>query len=87
MINGVEKQYPKANQSVIKKPNMGLKNLNATKIREDLVSKLSNKRIQNLFKEFEKNFAIYDSFAVAVSGGPDSLALAFLAKVYSVNTI
>ena len=28
---------------------------------------------------------IYDSFAVAVSGGPDSLALAFLAKVYSIK--
>lgn len=64
---------------------MSLKNLNATKIRKDLVSKLSNKRIKNLFKEFEKNFAIYDSFAVAVSGGPDSLALAFLAKVFSIK--
>ena len=85
MINGVEKQYPKANQSVIQKAKYESQNLNATKIRKDLVSKLSNKRIQNLFKEFEKNFAIYDSFAVAVSGGPDSLALAFLAKVYSIK--
>ena len=79
--NNIQKQT----NLLSKKPNMSLKNLNATKIRKDLVSKLSNKRIQNLFKEFEKNFAIYDSFAVAVSGGPDSLALAFLAKVYSIK--
>ena len=29
MINGIEKQYPNANQSVIQKLNMSLKNLNA----------------------------------------------------------
>ena len=33
MINGVEKQYPDANQSVIQKQNMNLKNLSViTKI-------------------------------------------------------
>ena len=31
MINGVELQYPNANQSVIQKRNMSLKNLNASK--------------------------------------------------------
>ena len=48
--NNIQKQT----NLLSKKPNMSLKNLNATKIRKDLVSKLSNKRIQNLFKEFEK---------------------------------
>ena len=64
---------------------MSLKNLNAIKIPKSLISKLSNKRINNLFKIFEKNFKIKESFAVAVSGGPDSLALAFLTKVFSIK--
>ena len=64
---------------------MSLKNLNAIKTRKNLISKLSNKRVKHLFKIFEKNFEINDSFAVAVSGGPDSLALAFLAKIYSIK--
>ncbi len=64
---------------------MSLKNLNAIKTHKDLVSKLSNKRIKNLFKIFEKNFEIKESFAVAVSGGPDSLALAFLTKIFSIK--
>tara|TARA_B100001057_G_scaffold460410_1_gene511453 strand:- start:446 stop:1471 length:1026 start_codon:yes stop_codon:yes gene_type:complete len=64
---------------------MSLKNLNVTKIPKNLVSKLSNNRIKNLFKIFEKNFKIKESFAVAVSGGPDSLALAFLTKIFSIK--
>ena len=68
-----------------KKPNMSLKNLNAIKTPKNLILKLSNKRIKNLFKIFEKNFDIQENFAVAVSGGPDSLALAFLTKVFSIK--
>ena len=64
---------------------MSLKNLNANKIPKNLISKLSNKRIKNLFNIFEKDFEIEESFAVAVSGGPDSLALAFLTKIFSVK--
>ncbi len=64
---------------------MSLKNLNVTKTPKNLISKLSNKRIKDLFKKFEKNFEINKSFAVAVSGGSDSLALAFLAKVFSIK--
>ncbi len=64
---------------------MSLKNLNAIKIPKNLRSRLSNIKIKNLFKEFEKNFEIKDSFVVAVSGGPDSLALAFLTKIYSIK--
>ena len=64
---------------------MSPKNLNAIKTPKNLISKLSNKRIKNLFKEFEKNFKIKEKFAVAVSGGPDSLALAFLTKVFSLK--
>ena len=44
MINGVEKQYPNANQSVIQKAKYGLKNLNANKTLKTLKIKLSNKK-------------------------------------------
>ena len=64
---------------------MSLKNLNAIKTPKNLVLKLSNKKIKSLFKIFENNFEIKKRFAVAVSGGPDSLALAFLTKVYSIK--
>ncbi len=65
---------------------MSLKNLNVTKIRKNLILKLSNKKIKTLFKQFEKNFDIgKEQFAVAVSGGPDSLALAFLTKVFAIK--
>jgi tRNA(Ile)-lysidine synthase len=63
---------------------MSLKNLNVIKTR-NLASKLSNNRIKNLFEKFEKNFEIKDDFAVAVSGGPDSLALTFLTKIYALK--
>ena len=64
---------------------MSLKNLNAIKTHKALIKKLSNKKIKYLFNLFEKELAINDQFAVAVSGGPDSLALAFLSKIYSIK--
>ncbi len=64
---------------------MSLKNLNVIKTRKNLVSKLSNKKIKYLFEKFEKNFEIKETFAVAVSGGPDSLALAFLTKIFATK--
>ena len=63
---------------------MSLKNLSAiNKIPKLLNSKLNNKKIRLIYKRFEKNLNINENFIVAVSGGPDSLALAFLAKIYS----
>ena len=64
---------------------MSLKNLNVIKTPKNLRIKLSNKKIQRLFKNFEKNFNIQEAFIVAVSGGPDSLALAFLTKIYAIQ--
>ena len=64
---------------------MSLKNLSANRIPNILKNKLLNKRIYNLYKTFEKDFKINESFIVAVSGGPDSLALAFLTKMYSLK--
>ena len=64
---------------------MSLKNLNANKIPKILKEKLFNKKITRLYNIFEKNFDINNSFITAVSGGPDSLALAFLTKIYSIK--
>ena len=65
---------------------MSLKNLSAkTKIHKFLKKKLQDKRINRIYKKFEKSLGINHNFAVAVSGGPDSLALAFLAKIYSIK--
>ncbi len=64
---------------------MSQKSLNVIKIPKKLKLKLSNKKIQKLFTEFEKNFRIHDAFIVGVSGGPDSLALAYLTKIYSIK--
>ncbi len=65
---------------------MSLKNLSATiKIPKLFRDKLKNNRINNIYNRFEKSFNINENFGVAVSGGPDSLALAFLAKIYSIK--
>ena len=65
---------------------MSLKNSSATiKIPNLLKSKLSNLRINKIYQKFEKSLKLNESFVVAVSGGPDSLALAFLAKIYSLK--
>jgi len=65
---------------------MSLKNLSvAKKIPKLLKHKLDNKRINQIYKRFEKSLNINQDFIVAVSGGPDSLSLAFLAKIYSLK--
>ena len=65
---------------------MSLKNLNvAKKIPSTFEKNLNHKRIKKIYKNFEKNLNISENFIVAVSGGSDSLALAFLAKIYSIK--
>ena len=65
---------------------MSPKNLSVKiKIPKLLKSKLKNKRINIIYKKFENSLKINENFIVAVSGGPDSLALAFLAKIYSIK--
>ena len=65
---------------------MSLKNLSVKiKIPKLLRSKLKNKKIVKIYKGFERSLDLDEDFIVAVSGGPDSLALAFLAKIYSIN--
>ena len=65
---------------------MSLRNLNAKiKIPKLLKTKLENIRIIKILKKFEKSLKIEENFVVAVSGGPDSLALAFLSKIYAIK--
>ena len=63
---------------------MSLKNLSVkTKIPKLLSDKLKNRKIKQIYEKFEKNINLNEKFAVAVSGGSDSMALAFLDKIYS----
>ena len=65
---------------------MSLKNLSVKiKIPKVLKNKLNNKKISQIYKKFAKSISINENFIVAVSGGPDSLALAFLSKIYSIK--
>ena len=65
---------------------MSQKNSNvAIRIPKILQKQLNNKKICKIYKQFEKNLNLNQNFAVAVSGGPDSLALAVLAKIYAVK--
>ena len=64
---------------------MSLKNLSANKIPKLLRKKLNNKKINQIYKKFENSLNLNEDFIVAVSGGPDSLALSFLAKIYSIK--
>ena len=65
---------------------MSHKNLSVKiKIPKLLKNKLNNKKIHQIYKRFEKSINVKEKFIVAVSGGPDSLALAFLAKIYSIK--
>ena len=65
---------------------MSLKNLSVkTKIPNYLKQKLVNKKINQIYHNFEKSLNVNKAFIVAVSGGPDSLALAFLAKMFSIK--
>ncbi len=65
---------------------MSLKNSSVKiKIPKVLKNKLNNNKIGQIYKKFEKSLNVNRDLIVAVSGGPDSLALAFLSKIYSVK--
>ena len=67
---------------------MSLKNLNVSKkTHKFLLNKLKDKRILQIYKKFESDLVINQDFIVAVSGGPDSLALSFLAKIFSIKKL
>ena len=65
---------------------MNLKNLSVqNKNHKKILSHLDDKKIFKVFKEFLSSLDIKENLAVAVSGGPDSMALAFLVKCYSLK--
>ena len=65
---------------------MNLKNLSVkNKTHKKILSYLDNRKILKTFKEFSTSLDIKKNIAVAVSGGPDSLALAYLAKCYALK--
>jgi len=65
---------------------MNLKNLSVqSKNHKKILSYLNNKKISKIFKEFENSLKDKENLAIAVSGGPDSLSLAFLAKCHSLK--
>jgi tRNA(Ile)-lysidine synthase len=64
---------------------MSLKNLNVkNRSHKETLSHLHNKKILKIYKDFSSLLSTKESIAVAVSGGPDSLSLAFLAKCFSI---
>ena len=67
---------------------MKKKSLNAKKITHKYLLKyLKNPKIKIIYKSFERllvNNKLSGNLAVAVSGGPDSMALTFLARCYSI---
>ena len=65
---------------------MNLKNLSArSRIHKKILGQLNQKKISKIYDEFFSTLKSKESLAVAVSGGPDSLALAYLAKCYSLK--
>ena len=65
---------------------MNLKNLSAqNKTHKKLIKHLKDKKILKVFNQFSKNIGFKKNLAVAASGGPDSLSLAFLAKCFALK--
>ena len=62
---------------------MKKKSLNVKKINHSLLNNFLNQdSIRVVFKKFKTKISTNENYLVAVSGGPDSLALAFLAKCF-----
>ena len=65
---------------------MSPKNLNVlNKTHKILLNRLKDKQTFQIYKKFEKDLKLNKDFIVAVSGGPDSLALCFLSKIFSIK--
>jgi tRNA(Ile)-lysidine synthase len=55
------------------------------KTHKQILSFLKDQKISKVYSEFSPSLSTRENLAVAVSGGPDSLALAYLAKCYSIK--
>ena len=54
------------------------------KIHNSILKYLTNQKILKIYKEFKNSLNINNNFAVAVSGGPDSLSSIFI-KMFFIN--
>ena len=64
---------------------MKKKSLSVKKKNHNLILRyLNDKKILKVFKEFEKSINLKSKYAAAISGGPDSLALAYFCKCISI---
>ena len=89
MIAGVKKQYPDATQSVLQKAKYEEKKFECKKtIHNFYIEKLKNPRIKKIYLRFKKELSevLNENYCVAISGGSDSMALAFLTKCLSLET-
>ena len=67
---------------------MKRKSLNVQKIIPDYLNDLLiQNSLKHIFNKFEKKLDINQSYLVAVSGGSDSLALAFLSKCFEKKSV
>ena len=65
---------------------MNLKSLSVqNKKHKKILSQLNKKKIFKVYNEFLSSLKTKEDLAVAISGGPDSLALAYLTKCYSLK--
>ena len=65
---------------------MNQKNLSVqNKKHKKILSQLNSKKISKIYNEFSSSLEVKENLAVAVSGGADSLALAYLTKCYSLK--
>ena len=65
---------------------MNRKNLSVkNKTHKEILRHLNKKKLFKIFEKFSSSLDIKENFAVAVSGGPDSLALAYLAKCFAIK--
>tara|TARA_Y100000389_G_scaffold115962_1_gene113132 strand:- start:601 stop:1647 length:1047 start_codon:yes stop_codon:yes gene_type:complete len=65
---------------------MNLKNLSVqSKKHKKILNQLNQKKISKIYNEFSSSLKVKENLAVAISGGPDSLALAYLTKCYSLK--
>ena len=55
------------------------------KTHKKILSFIKNQKISKVYDEFSSSLGVRRNLAVAVSGGPDSLALAYLAKKANVK--
>ena len=84
MISGLKKEYPKASKSVLQKAQYEQKNSNV-----NLKNQIRDfGELSDIYKNFKKKLKTFkkNSFVVAISGGPDSLALAALSKAISTES-